>query len=121
MPLSEDEQRILQQIEQQFYESDPEFAQQVSASGLERHAGRNLKLGVVGFLTGLVAVVATLPIHVALAFVGFLVMLGSLLVVDRSARTLGRQGLRRVTASLVGGRLRERLGGAAPRRRRTDD
>ena len=28
MPLSEDEQRILRQIEEQFYESDPKFAQQ---------------------------------------------------------------------------------------------
>jgi Protein of unknown function (DUF3040) len=120
MPLSEDEQRILQQIEQQFYESDPDFAQQVSASGLERHAGRNLKLGIVGFLLGIVAVVATLPIHVALAFGGFLLMLGSLLLVDRSARTLGRQGLRRVTGQLLGGRWRERLGGSTPRRRRGD-
>ena len=30
MPLSEDEQRILHQIEQQFYESDPDFAYNVS-------------------------------------------------------------------------------------------
>ena len=38
MPLSEDEQRILHQIEQQFYESDPAFAQQVSQTTLYRHA-----------------------------------------------------------------------------------
>ena len=42
MPLSEDEQRILQEIEQQLYASDPELAREVSSTTVYRHAGRNL-------------------------------------------------------------------------------
>ena len=41
VPLSEDEQRILHEIERRFYESDPAFASQVSQTTLYRHAGRN--------------------------------------------------------------------------------
>ena len=37
MPLSEDEQRILQEIERNFYDSDPAFAREVSTTTLYRH------------------------------------------------------------------------------------
>ena len=50
MPLSEDEQRILQQIEAQFYANDPQLAQQVSETTLYRHASRNIKWAAVGFV-----------------------------------------------------------------------
>ena len=53
MPLSEDEQRILNQIEQQFYESDPAFAQQVSQTTLYRHAFGRVKWGILGLIVGL--------------------------------------------------------------------
>ena len=70
MPLSEDEQRILHQIEQQFYESDPAFAQSVSQSTLYRHAFRRIKWSALMLVLGLVFLVFTLHIHFALAFVG---------------------------------------------------
>ena len=38
VPLSEDEQRILQEIEQQFYESDPEFAGELGKHASTRTA-----------------------------------------------------------------------------------
>ena len=40
MPLSEDEQRILHEIEQQFYETDPALARAVGSTSLYRHAFR---------------------------------------------------------------------------------
>ena len=46
MPLSEDEQRILQQIEAQLYESDPALAREVATTTLYSHAFRNIKLEV---------------------------------------------------------------------------
>ncbi len=70
MPLSEDEQRILHQIEQQFYESDPEFARSVSQTTIYRHAFRNIKWGVLLFLGGVVMLLFTLSVHFLLAFVG---------------------------------------------------
>ncbi|MGE0877646.1 MAG: DUF3040 domain-containing protein [Acidimicrobiia bacterium] len=115
MPLSEDEQRILHQIEQQFYESDPAFAQSVSQTTLYRHAFRTIKWAVLGFVAGLVFLLLTLRVHFAVAFLGFLVMLGSTFVVERNARKLGRAGLQQVTASVRSGRLKDSLGGASER------
>ena len=59
MPLSEDEQRILQEIEQQLYASDPELAREVSSTTVYRHAGRNLKWAALGFAAGVVLMVVS--------------------------------------------------------------
>lgn len=99
MPLSEEEQRILHQIEQQFYESDPRFAQSVSKTSLYRHALRQVKFGVAGLVVGLVVLVALLPIHTALSFLGFVLMLGSAFVIERNARAMGREGLRHLAGT----------------------
>ena len=82
MPLSEDEQRILQEIEQQLYASDPELAREVSSTTVYRHAGRNLKWAALGFAAGVVLMVVSLvsfegSYQVLGPFVGFLVMLAA--------------------------------------------
>ena len=117
MPLSEDEQRILSQIEQHFYEDDPHFAQSVSETTLYRHALRNIKWATVLLLFGLVFLVATLTVHVVVAFLGFLVMLVAAFVIERNARKLGRAGWQQVTSSSKAGRIRESFGGAGERMR----
>ena len=106
MPLSEDEQRILHQIERQFYESDPAFAQSVSQSSLYRHAFRNIKLGLVGVLAGMAFLLATLRISVLLSFAGFLGMLAAAFVIERNARKLGRAGWEQVSGTMRALRLR---------------
>src|ERR1700712_5560226 len=118
MPLSEDEQRILHQIERQFYESDPAFAQSVSQSSLYRHAFRNIKLGLVGVVAGLAFLLATLRISVLLSFVGFLGMLGAAFVIERNARKLGRAGWEQVSGTMRAVRQRSAAGtntGTGPR------
>ena len=50
MPLSEDEQRILKQIEQQLKESDPHLAREVSEYTLYRLTFRNLRWAAFGFV-----------------------------------------------------------------------
>ena len=60
VPLSEDEQRILNEIEQKLKESDPHLAREVSSYTVYRHAFRNLKWALVGFVGGLVLMIATL-------------------------------------------------------------
>ena len=87
MPLSEDEQRILRQIEEQFYESDPKFAQHVGSASLYRHALRKVRWAVLGLVAGLVFLVATLQVHFLLSFVGFLAMLGAAFVIERNLRS----------------------------------
>jgi hypothetical protein len=113
MPLSEDEQRILNQIEQQFYESDPAFAQQVSQTTLYRHAFGRVKWGILGLVLGLVFLIATLQVHVLLSLVGFGIMLFSAFLIERNVRAMGKVGMEHVTANL----RTHRLGGASARLR----
>lgn len=118
MPLSEDEERILKDIEREFYENDPDFAREVGETTLYRHSWRNIKIALLGFVVGLVVLVMTLAVSFLLAFVGFLIMLASALVIERNARKMGRAGLESVTSSLRSkSSLREVLGTSSERMR----
>ncbi|MEM7339120.1 MAG: DUF3040 domain-containing protein [Actinomycetota bacterium] len=97
MPLSEDEQRILAEIEKNLHESDPRLAKEVGETTVYRHALGSLKWSVTGFVIGLVVMVSTLQIHFLLAFVGFLLMLISALGFERNLRMMGRAGLNQVS------------------------
>ncbi|MSV41168.1 MAG: DUF3040 domain-containing protein, partial [Actinobacteria bacterium] len=93
MPLSEDEQRILHEIEANLSATDPKLVQQVSDTTLYRHAARMIRWAVLGFIGGLVLMLATFTSVLALGLVGFLVMLFCLLVIERNARKMGRAGM----------------------------
>ena len=77
MPLSEEEHRILQEIEKNFYENDPEFATRVKSETVYRHAGRNIKWALLGFVVGLAMLILTFTTSVILGSFAFLIMLGS--------------------------------------------
>ena len=74
VPLSEDEQRILHEIERSFYENDPEFARGVSTATLNQHTGRNTRLSVFGFAAGLLLLLYSLDQMFWLSAVGFLLI-----------------------------------------------
>ena len=97
MPLSDEEQKILREIEAQLSASDPALAQHVKTSTVYRHAGRNIKWAGLGFVAGLMLIVFTFATSLATAFVGFLVMLACLFVIERNARKLGKVGLQSLT------------------------
>jgi len=115
MPLSEDEQRILREIEANLSVTDPKLVQQVSDTTLYRHSARLIKWAVVGFVLGLVLLVATFTSVLALAVSGFLVMLFCLLVIERNVRKMGRAGLESITGSMGGGALKGMFGSAGRR------
>lgn len=117
MPLSEDEERILQEIAQRFYEDDPTFAREVSETTLYRHTVRRMKLSVVGMVLGVVLMLLSLSAELFLAFGGFLVMLVSALIFERNLRKLGKAGLDQLSNTWRGGGLRDALGGAGRRMR----
>lgn len=82
MPLSEHEQRLLEQMEKALYAEDPKFATSLrSAGSVNAHRGR-AALGVLGFFAGMGLILAGVATAViALGVVGFAVMLaGSVLV-----------------------------------------
>ena len=102
VPLSEDEERILHEIEQQLHATDPQLVREVSSTTLYRHAGRNLKWATLGFLGGLVFMVMTFTTSTVLGVVGFLAMLGSAIAFERNLRKMGRAGWRQWTQSVGG-------------------
>ena len=91
MPLSEDEQRILSEIESHLYESDPELAREVAETTVYTHAFRNIKWAALGLLVGIVIMVWLLSVSFLLSFGGFLVMLVSA-PVPRAQRPPGGPG-----------------------------
>lgn len=117
MPLSEHEQRILQEIEARLYESDPALAREVGSTTLYSHAFRNIKWAALGFLLGTVVMVAALSTHWALAFIGFLGMLLSALAIERNARKMGRAGWQQLTGGHQGEGGRSILGSTGQRMR----
>lgn len=99
MPLSEDEQRILAEIERNLHESDPRLAREVGETTVYRHALGSLKWSVLGLIVGAAIMVATLQIHFVVAFLGFVVMLLSALGLERNLRLMGRAGMNQVSSA----------------------
>ncbi|MDR0592654.1 MAG: DUF3040 domain-containing protein [Bifidobacteriaceae bacterium] len=73
MPLSEYEQRVLDQLEAQLASEDPKLSDRMAAPASPRRI--RVALGVGGVLIGLVALVAGLAVsQVWISFAGFLLM-----------------------------------------------
>jgi Flp pilus assembly protein TadB len=72
VPLSEHEQRLLDQIEQALYAEDPKFASAVRSARRHSHARRSVILSAVGLLAGLALVLVGLMTNlIVLSVVGF--------------------------------------------------
>jgi hypothetical protein len=78
VPLSEEELRLLEQMERALVAEDPKFASTLRGTRIRQHARRQVIVGVLAFVVGVVLLMAgaVLP-QIALGVVGFVVMLGS--------------------------------------------
>lgn len=125
MPLSEDEKRILTEIEQHLYASDPDLARQVSSTTVYSHGLRRVRWSIAGLLLGLVGLVLLLPVsYIASFVVGFGVMLIATWHLERSLRHLGKAGIRDVARGLREAGVRDYFNHAGERARerfRRDD
>lgn len=77
MPLNEDEQRILEEIERQFYEEDPDLARSVSGGSLRSKLLPRRRLAIAGFIVGFIVMLVSFTSSVWIAAVGFILMLAS--------------------------------------------
>jgi hypothetical protein len=78
VPLSEHEQRLLDEIEQALYAEDPKFASSVRSARRHRRFRSSVLLGVLGVLVGLgLVLVGLLTTIVALSVVGFVVLVAA--------------------------------------------
>ncbi len=110
VPLSEDEQRILSEIEQQLYESDPTLAHGIADTTVYSDAYRYLKRAILAFVFGVVVMIATLHITVWLAALGVVIMFGSALSIEANARRMGKAGMDQLAQSMRAAGLRDYFG-----------
>lgn len=95
MPLSDREQQILQEIEDQLYEQDPEFARGVSSTTLQVHLLRNVRRGIAAFVAGFaVLVVFFIQTELLIGIAAFLLMLAGAVYTYDNLRKIGSEQLR---------------------------
>ena len=129
MPLSEHEQRLLDQIERALYAEDPKFASSYRTTDLRRHYSRRIVRYAVLFVLGLGLLLGgVFTQYVAVGVLGFAVMLLALFLgVTSWQRLTGARETRPVAAGAAKPRHRSRRRGSLKARleerwtRRWDD
>ena len=101
MPLSEDEQKLLEEIERNFYHNDPALARTVAQATRAPRNTRPVLAGVAALVGGLVLVVLGLSRHVAISYVGFVVMLGGAFLLEGHLRRFLRVGASSIAHRLL--------------------
>ena len=95
MPLSDHEQRILDEIERRLSEDDPRFVKTVGRANPHVHAAKRMRLGVFLFIVGFIMLLL-FPVDSWgqwAATAGFGVMLASALLVYHYLKQMGREQL----------------------------
>ncbi|WPW28363.1 DUF3040 domain-containing protein [Streptomyces atratus] len=106
MPLSEHEQRMLEQMERALYAEDPKFATALEGSGLRTYTRRRVYQAVAGFLVGIALLMAGMVAQqIWISVVGFLVMLGCAVLAVTGWRKAPKPGERQAAGG--GGERRQ--------------
>jgi hypothetical protein len=93
VPLSEHEQRMLEQMERALYAEDPKFATALEGSGLRTYTRRRVYQAAAGFLVGIALLMAGMVAkQIWISVVGFLVMLGCAVLVVTGWRKVPKPG-----------------------------
>lgn len=110
MPLSDHEQQLLSQMEQQLLAEDPKFASTMQGAAKGARAGRRLIIGGTGLVLGLgLLILAAVTQYLLLALPAFLLMLAGVTYALSRPPVRGPVGVVRsdgTTTSSVGGRRR---------------
>lgn len=86
MPLDDNEQRILAEIERQFYEEDPELARAVQK--IERPSRFGVRLSLIGVVVGLAVIIAYVG-NTWIAVGGFAILVASATTLVNALRMRG--------------------------------
>ena len=117
MPLSDHEQRMLDEIESALYAEDPKFASSVRGGALRTPTTRRRVQGMTLFVIGLVMLVSGIPFYATtvntafliLSVLGFVVMFGgAVFAVTGNQAAAGREG-----AAKPGGSSQRRVKGGS--------
>ncbi len=93
MPLSDHEQRILEEIERKLAEEDPKLVEQVGRTDLYTHLARRIRLAALAFIVGCVLLLLFV-VSPWIAAVGFVAMVLSAAMIYRYLGQLGRDQIR---------------------------
>lgn len=92
MPLSEEELRLLEQMERALVEEDPKFASTLRGTSLRHSARRRAVIAGACFVVGIVVLMAGAVTEIwPVGIVGFVIMLGSATIALTAIR--GQQGV----------------------------
>ena len=114
MPLSDHEQRILDEIERRLAEEDPKLVEQVGRTDLYTHLSRRIRMAALSFIFGAILLLLFV-VSPWVAAAGFVVMVLAALLIYRYLGQLGRDQIRemqtsgRLTLTGVIGRIAARL------------
>lgn len=125
MPLSDHEQRMLDQIESALYAEDPKFASSVRGGGLRAPTARRRLQGAALFIIGLAMLVSGVAFKATmignfpiLSVFGFIVMFGGVVFAITGPRLAGRSGH---AGSMPGRQQRRGKGGGGSFTSRMED
>lgn len=105
MPLSEEEQRILSEIEQRFYQEDPKLAREVAETTLYRHAAHIIRLATVGVVIGFIIMVTQFSSNPIIGFLGFVSIFTGIYVIWLNLRRIGKASWQEFMFALRSGTL----------------
>lgn len=89
MALSDEEQRLLEQMEAALAAEDPKLAHTLRGTRTRRLHRRRAALAGVGFVLGLVALVVGMELGIAISIAGFMVMLVATIMALASWQQVG--------------------------------
>ncbi|MEU6662945.1 DUF3040 domain-containing protein [Streptomyces sp. NPDC046821] len=121
MPLSEHEQRMLEQMERALYAEDPKFATALEGSGLRTYTRRRVYQAVTGFLVGIALLMTGMVLtQIWLSVVGFLVMLACAALAVTGWRKAPKPGEQPAAGAAPGGHQHTRRHQSRQRRSMMD-
>ncbi len=97
MPLDDNEQRILDEIERQFYQEDPDLA--LAVRNIDRSGRFGIRYPLVGLIVGVVTVLASFTSSTPVALIGFVVMVASATALAYGIRNRIQSGARNPSLS----------------------
>ncbi len=92
MALSEQERKLLEQLEASLMAEDPKLADTLSGSSTIRIHRRRAAIAGLGFVVGVVVLLVGVQVHPAVSVLGFLLMLGAALIGINSWRRVEYDG-----------------------------
>lgn len=109
MPLDDREQRILEEIERQFYADDPKLAETVRDADVATATGRKVRWAIVGLIAGFGLMAGFFTRVTLVALVGFGVMVAAAAALASAAKQ--RAGVGIAPPGSLTGRMRRRWRG----------